>query len=168
MTEDDWVYFYTAAHEIEGRKGVSRTVARKQLRQACADELITTMRAPSDDGSLLPIEFWQRVSPQEWREHRPEPDYYRPDADGCETEIMIYEADFRSWLDGPSKSRAQISRASRKRDLAKQAVEHIWSNGIPAEILNKQIVKQVADYLKRQGISDISSDTILRAAGKKY
>src|SRR5205823_8856692 len=96
MNEDDWLYFYTAAREVEQRLNVSRAVARKRLREACADQLIISMKAPCDEpAGQLPFEFWERIAPHDWRER--EVDYDGPDKDGCKTEVMIYEADFRSW-----------------------------------------------------------------------
>jgi hypothetical protein len=162
MNEDDWLSFYSATGEMEQRSGLSRAVARKQVRQACADQLITSMKAPCDDGHRLPFEFWKRIAPKEWRER--EVDYDGPDKDGCETEVMIREDDYRYWLNGATNVR---SKGSSKRDLARRAINDIWSGDIPIEISNKQIAKQVGEHLKQQGRSDIGSDTILRAAGRK-
>jgi hypothetical protein len=163
MNEEDWLTFYEAASEIEQRSGVSRAVARKRLRQACADQLITMMKAPYDEqAGLMPPEFWNPIAPSEWRQR--EVDYDGPDKDGCPTVAMIREADYRHWLNGESDVR---SNGSSKRDLAKQAINEIWSDDIPKEVSNKQIAKQVGERLKQQGRSDISSDTILRAAGRK-
>ena len=61
------------------------------------------MRAPYEKHGQLPFEFWARVAPSEWRER--EVDYDGPDADGCATEIMLNEEDFRYWLDPPTKSK---------------------------------------------------------------
>ena len=97
MNEDDWLPFYSAAGEMEQRNGMSRAQARKQVRQACADQLITSMKAPCDDGHRLPFEFWKRIAPKEWRER--EVDYDEQDAEGCEIEVMIFEPDFRSWIE---------------------------------------------------------------------
>jgi len=82
MNEDDWLPFYSATGEMEQRSSLSRAVARKQVRQACADQLITSMKAPCDDGHRLPFEFWKRIAPKEWRER--EVDYDEQDAEGCE------------------------------------------------------------------------------------
>ena|SRR6266446_8318472 len=81
----------------------------------------------------------------------------------------VFDADLRRWLQQP----VARSRATKKRDLAELAVKHLWPNGIPKELTNKQIVKQmadwIADYCKRnnQHRPDISPDTLLRAAGRK-
>jgi hypothetical protein len=163
MNEEDWLTFYEAASEIERRSGASLAVARKRLREACADQLITTMKAPYDEqAGPMPIEFWSRVAPSEWRQR--EVDYDGPDKDGCPTVAMIREDDYRHWFNGQGNVRRK---GSPKRDLAKQAIDDIWSGDIPNEVSNKQIAKQVSERLKQQGRSDIGSDTILRAAGRK-
>jgi hypothetical protein len=165
MNEEDWLTFYETANEIEQRSGVSRAVARKRLRQACADQLITTLKAPYDEqAGLMPIEFWSPIAPSEWRQR--EVDYDGPDKDGCPTVVMIREGDYRHWLNAASDVRR--NKGSPKRDLARQAVEEIWPDAIiPKEVSNWQIERQVADRLKQQGRSDIGRDTILRAAGRK-
>ena len=166
MDEPGWLSLDEAALEVERSFGISRAVARKRLRQACAEQLITSMKAPYDggydEGHQLPFEYWSPVAPSEWRQR--EVDYDGPDKDGCETEVMIREDDYRYWLNGATNVR---SKGSSKRDLARRAINDIWSGDIPIEISNKQIAKQVGEHLKQQGRSDIGSDTILRAAGRK-
>jgi hypothetical protein len=121
MNEEDWLTFYEAANEIEQRSGVSRAVARKRLRQACADQLITTLKAPYDEqAGLMPIEFWSPIAPSEWRQR--EVDYDGPDKDGCPIVVMIREDDYRHWLNERSTTsgqaaflkRFQISRSQSK------------------------------------------------------
>jgi hypothetical protein len=71
MNEDDWLSFYAAAREIEQQSDVSSAVARKQLRQACGDQLIATMKAPWDEpAGRLPFEYWERIAPREWCERQ--------------------------------------------------------------------------------------------------
>jgi hypothetical protein len=83
----------------------------------------------------------------------------------------VLDTEFRAWLKEKQGRKANTS--SRKRDLAKQAINHLWSNGIPKDLPRKQIVKEadnwIKDYCKRKSISKliISDDTILRAAGRK-
>jgi hypothetical protein len=163
MHEPGWLTFYTAAREIEQRFGGSQAEAQAKLREACADQWIRSIKAPIEEQGRLPIEFWTRVAPSEWRER--EVDYDGPDADGCEIEAMINESDFRYWLDGRQGPAA--NRPTHKRDLAQQAINALWPNGIPKSLLNKQIEKQVGNWLKEQGFPPISRDTILRAAGFK-
>jgi hypothetical protein len=171
MDEPGWFSLYEAALEVERSFGISRAVARKRLRQACAEQLITSMKAPYDggydEGHQLPFEYWSPVAPSEWRQR--EVDYDGPDKDGCETVVMIREDDYRHWLNvvmireddyrhwlnGATKNNGQkvTNRGSPKRRLAEQAI--------------KQIEKEVADWLEQQGVPPISRETILRAAGKK-
>jgi hypothetical protein len=167
MNEEDWIYFYEAASEVERSFKISTAVARKRLRQACAEQLITSMKAPHDDGHQLPFEFWSPVAPGEWRQR--EVDYDGADKDGCETAVMIREADYRHWLNDATKNNAQkvTNRGSPKRRLADQAIKKLWPGGIPSNLLNKEIEKAVGDWLKQQGLAPISRETILRAAGRK-
>jgi hypothetical protein len=81
---------------------------------------------------------------------------------------MLREADYRHWLNGATKNNAQrASRGSTKRKIAEQAINKLWSGGIPSSLLNKEIVKAVGEWLKQQDLAQVSPDTILRAAGKK-
>ena len=167
MNEPNWIYFYEAAHEVEQSFGISWAAAQKRLRQACADQLITSMKAPCDDGHRLPIDYWSPIAPREWRER--EVDYDGPDKDGSETAVMLREADYRHWLNGATKNDAQkvTNRGSPKLRLAQQAIKELWSGGIPSNLLNNEIEKSVGDWLKQKGLAQVSRDTILRAAGKK-
>ena len=167
MTEPGWLPFYEVAREVEQSFGISMAAARKRLRQACADQLITSMKAPCDDGHRLPFEFWVSVAPGEWRQR--EVDYDGPDKDGCETAVMLREADYRHWLDGATKNNPQkvTNRGSPKRRLAEQAIKKLLPGGIPSNLLNKEIEKAVGDWLKQQDLANISQETILRAAGRK-
>jgi hypothetical protein len=165
MDEEGWISFYTAAKELEQAFRISWAAAQKRLRQACADQLITSMKAPCDEpAGQLPFECWTRVAPSEWRQR--EVDYDGPDKDGCSTEVMLREADYRHYLNGLSGTRTVPNR-SPKQDLVKRIIKEIWPDGIPPETLNKQIARQVGERIKQQGRSDISSDTILRGAGRK-
>jgi hypothetical protein len=165
MDEEEWITFYDASHEVEQTFGISRAAAQKRLRQACADQLITSRKAPYEkDAGLYPTEFWSPVAPGEWRQR--EVDYDGPDKDGCEIVVMLREADYRHWLSGLSGTRSVPNR-SPKQDLVKRIIKDIWPDAIPPGILNKQIEKQVSDRLEQQGHPHISRDTILRAAGRK-
>ena len=95
MMEEGWVYFYAAARDIENQLGVDWREARRLLRDAGGYELIRAMAAPDDDG-ILPLEFWERISPIEWRQR--EADYAGHDADGCKMVAMLKEDDFNDWL----------------------------------------------------------------------
>ena len=88
------------------------------------------------------------------------------DSDGCSYFVSVSKIDFQKWL------RAKQSRKavpSRKLDLAKQAVNALWPNGIPESVLNKQIETEVSNYIKTnyKPNVEISRDTILRAANRK-
>ena len=111
MDEPGWLSLDEAALEVERSFGISRAVARKRIRQACAEQLITSMKAPYDggyeDGHQLPFEFWSPVAPSEWRQR--EVDYDGPDKDGCETVVMLREADYRHWLNGAIKNNAHTA-----------------------------------------------------------
>jgi hypothetical protein len=165
MDEEGWITFYTAAKELEQAFGISWAAAQKRLRQACAEQLITSMKAPYDEpAGELPFEYWTRVAPSEWRER--EVDCDGPDKEGCPTEVMIRDADYRHWLNGLSGTRSVPNR-SPKQELVKRIIKDIWPDNIPRGTLNKQIERQVGERLKQQGHPHISSDTILRAAGRK-
>jgi hypothetical protein len=112
MSEEDWISFYTAAREIAERLGMSQAVARKHLRQACADQLITTMKRPLDP-EPMPIEFWTRIDPREWSTRTV--DYDPPDTDGSKTEVIIHEDDFRSWIEQRSAPQSNREAAITKR-----------------------------------------------------
>jgi hypothetical protein len=82
----------------------------------------------------------------------------------------VLDTSLTEWLkakQGPAK------RSAPKRDLAEQAVKALWPDGAPEALTSQQIVyevgKWIVDYRKRQGLprSEISRDTILRAAGRK-
>jgi len=155
--EPEWLTFNRAALEIQKQHGGSQADAQARLRHACADEKIRSMKAPYDPNEL-PLEYWTRVAPNEWRDRQV--DYDGPSADACDIEIMINGDDFRHWLGEPTP----ICKSPSKRDLAEQAINGIWPNGIPPDLLNKEIEKQVGERLKPR---IISKDTILRAAGRK-
>jgi hypothetical protein len=94
--EPGWLSFAEAALEIAQQFRVSRAEAEAQLRQACADQKLRSMKAPLNERDIMPIEFWTPIAPSDWRGR--EVDYDGPDADGSKTEVMINEADYRYWL----------------------------------------------------------------------
>jgi hypothetical protein len=160
MDDEEWITFYEASREVEKTFGISLAQAQKRLRQACADQLITSMKTPYDrEAGIFTNEFWSPVAPNEWRQR--EVDY-----DGPDIAVMLREADYRHWLNSLSGTRS-VSNRSPKQDLVKRIIKDIWPDHIPPGTLNKQIEKQVSDRLKQQGHPHISRDTILRAAGRK-
>jgi hypothetical protein len=79
----------------------------------------------------------------------------------------VSKTDLEHWLNRAVKSDVQKKRGSHKLDLAKRAIKHLWPDGVPDDFLNKQIEKEVSDYLKQHGSPNISRETILRGAGRK-
>jgi hypothetical protein len=166
MHEPGWISFYEAAHVLR-EQGMGWAEACKLLRAACRDELLTTMVAPNDEPvGALPIEFWKRVAPSEWRQR--DVDHDGPDADGCPLVVMLNEDDFNRWRSKAAEPAEPAKpRSSRKRDLARQAIEALWPDGVPQELINDRIEDAVVKRLKAKGLPEISRDTILRAAGRK-
>jgi hypothetical protein len=87
------------------------------------------------------------------------------DSDGCKYWVDVSKTDFEHWLNRAVKSDVQKKKRSRKLDLAERAIKRLWPDGVPDDLLNKQIEKEVSAYLK--GSPNISRETILRAAGRK-
>jgi hypothetical protein len=163
MTEEEWLSFHSAAQEIERIKGVSRGKAQSMLRQACASGEVRSVKEPyvivhQEAEKQAPP---QRIEPSEWREHEID---LMTDSDGCRYFVDVSEADFRFLLGKPEP---ETQSPARKRDIARNAADAIFGNAISPSVSNPQIEKQVGELLKQQGRSDISSDTILRAAGRK-
>jgi hypothetical protein len=91
---------------------------------------------------------------------------WRSSRDG---EPDVWNVGFWLWLEQSEGK----SRASPKRDLANLAIEKLWPNGVPTDLLNKQIEAQMTDWItdhcKRENIPNprVSRDVMLRAAGWK-
>ena len=90
---------------------------------------------------------------------------------GCWYMVDVSKSDFSYWLD-QQKAKHKV-RSTPKRDLARLAANELWPNGRPEDLINKQVIAQMADriavYCKRNNFHrpDISPDTLLRAAGRK-
>jgi hypothetical protein len=56
-----------------------------------------------------------------------------------------------------------------KRELARRAITALFPNGVPdcAELPNKLLERQVCTWLEAHGYSEVKSDSILRAAGRR-
>jgi hypothetical protein len=80
----------------------------------------------------------------------------------------VSKIDLEHSLNRAVKSDVQKKRGSRKLDLAKRAIKHLWPDGVPDDLLNKQIEKEVSAHLKQHGSPNISRETILRAAGRRW
>jgi hypothetical protein len=166
MIERDWLSFYIATNEVEQRLGVSGGVARRMLRDACASGDVRSQRQPYNPATGIDEGPPEPVKPSDWS--RGEVDLVR-EADGCKYSVDVDEADFQYWLNGATKNNAQkvTNRGSPKRRWAEQAINKLWPGGIPSNLLNKEIEKAVGDWLKQQGLAQVSRETILRAAGRK-
>jgi hypothetical protein len=154
--EEDWVTFYPAADVVAQRLGVSRTLARKQLREVCATGLVETMKAPCDP-NRMPREFWTRVAPGAWRER--EVDYDGPDNDGCKIVVMIREADFRDWLD-----KKIGTQSDRQRDAV---IERYLKKGCPGKDVPWKpfcdgVRKECGATPRTRGFSDETIERIAR------
>jgi hypothetical protein len=81
----------------------------------------------------------------------------------------VWNVSFWLWVD-PRKTER---RASPKRDLANLAIRTLWPNGVPGDLLNKQVEAQMANWITahcmRENIPtpSVSRDVMLRAAGRK-
>jgi hypothetical protein len=196
---DAWLSFYGGALYIQERLGVSQAEAQATLRRACADEKIRSMKAPRDptyDPSLRhpqhphdplekppddpkdnvfgtaygPVVDWERISAREWRDR--EVDY---DADDGQIDVVINGYDFSHWLDQQPANREATTKPAGKhpRDVVKHAINELWPDEVPKELVNKAVVKLVRDKLakdcEKKGLPllPVSDDTILRAAGRK-
>ena len=161
----DWLSFYIAANEIEQRHGVSGGVAMRMLRDACASGDVRSQRQPYNPATGIDEGPPEPVKPNDWRRDQVD---LECDADGCKYFVDVDEDDFRYWLNGTTKNNQKVTnRGSPKRRLAEHAIKKLWPGGIPSNLLNKQIEKEVADWLKQQGLAQVSRESILRAAGKK-
>jgi hypothetical protein len=128
MHEPGWLSFYSAALEIEQRFRLSQAEARKKLRKACADQQISSMKAPYEEPGQFPFEFWTRITPDEWRERQV--DYDGPNADGCMTEVMIFEKDFQYWL----SQQMPPEKKKQARGIVPLIIEHLqamYPDGVP-------------------------------------
>ena len=162
MYEPGWITFHTAASKIKRRLGVNKAEAEARLRGACANEHMRSMKAPLDP-DVMPVEFWNRVAPNEWRDRQV--DYDGPDADGCEIVVMVNEEEFRDWLNNEPMPGSDCPRDAAIRKLlqaglrpppdwkefykkVRDEAEGGWINGKPGYgFSNKQITRRVAEIL---------------------
>jgi len=168
MNEEDWLTFFEAAREIKRGLRMSPGAAQAKLRELCASGSVRSKKEPysfvagQPEGEGPPV----LIEPSEWRQREID---VMTDSDGCKYLVDVSKIDLEHWLNSAIKSNVQkiTKRGSRKLELGKQAIKHLWPDGVPDDLLNKQIQKLVSAYLKQRGSPDISSDTILRAAGRK-
>jgi len=166
MTTDDWLDFLEAASNIERSLRISPGAAQSKLREICASGVVRSRKEPysfvarQPQGEGPPV----HIEPSEWRQREID---VMTDRDGCKYWVDVSKIDLEHSLNRAVKSDVQKKRGSRKLDLAKRAIKHLWPDGVPDDLLNKQIQKEVSAYLKQHGSPNISRETILRAAGKK-
>jgi hypothetical protein len=171
MTKRDWLSFHFAANEIEQRLGVSGGMAMRMLRDACASGDVRSQRQPYNPATGIDEGPHEPIKPSDWTNTQLD---LECDADGCRYFVDVDEDDFRYWLDKQgSPQKLKLGPPSRKRALARQAIEQIWPSDIPKDVPNPQILREVGawldNYWKREKLQklDISPDTILRAARRK-
>jgi hypothetical protein len=105
------------------------------------------------------------IEPSAWRQREID---LMTDDDGCKYIVSVSKTDLDDWLDNNCKKavgKRPQSVSKRPRDIAKQAINELWPNGIPDTLTNGQIVKRTGNWLKQHGSDAISRETILRAAG---
>jgi hypothetical protein len=162
MDEEEWITFYDASHEVEQTFGISRAAAQKRLRQACADQLITSKKAPYEkDAGLFPIEFWSPVAPGEWRQR--EVDYDGPDKDRCEIAVMLRETDYRYWL-----KQQCAPQSDRDAAIAKRLSKHIPGRDMPWKRFCDDIRKDCGASPTTRGFSDETIENITRQLMKVH
>jgi len=112
MVEPGWITFNDAAINLSRARRASVGAAQAQLRAACADGLIRSMRAPAwwdgDDLCREPIEHWNRVSPDEWRARAVDHDSDEAVMDEVSV-VMLNEDDLRHWAVQPPKITKPLS-----------------------------------------------------------
>jgi hypothetical protein len=170
---DDQLAFFFGAQQIERSLGMSPGASQAKLRELCRSGEVRSWREPY---SMLGGEPQgegpsKRIEPSEWRQREID---LMTNSDGCKYFVDVSTTDLLAWLKGKQDRKASTPSHKRdKRNLAEQAINHLWSNGIPKDLPHSQIVKAVGDwitaYCKRQNITKlpISRETILRAAGRK-
>jgi hypothetical protein len=169
---DDQLALLFAAQQIERSLGMSPGASQAKLRELCRSGEVRSWREPysmrngEPQGEGPP----ERIEPSEWRQREID---LMTDNDGCKFFVSVSKTDLEYWLKAKQDHKAAPSRKRPKRDLAEKAINDLWPNGIPKELLRKQIKKVVSnwitDYCKRKNIPKpiVSDDTILRAAGRK-
>jgi hypothetical protein len=172
-----WFFFHEAVRRLQELFGDSRGAAQVRLRQALGNGTVRSMKAPTDEDAsemhgapcVAGEKYWGPIAPREWRER--EVDYDPPSAFTTEApgpydgfRIVVAIGDFNYAFEGEASPEPK---GTRKADLVRQAIEAVWPDGVPKDLLNKQIEREVGDWLKQQGNPPISRDTILRAAGRK-
>ena len=163
MKEDDWLDFHEAARDVERRLRMSPGEAQAKLRELCASGAVRSWKEPYSLVARQPQGEGpsKRIEPSEWRQREID---LMTDSDGCKYFVSISKTDLLAWLDKKAVGKPKPV-GKRPRDVAKQAINELWPNGIPDTLTNGSLVKKVGDWLKQHNVRDISRETILRAAG---
>jgi hypothetical protein len=153
--DETWIEFKWAAEIIRERLDLSPGAARQALRELCGGGHVR---------SILCAEEERAIDPGEWAKEALDL--------RCQVDVSMWDLAYS--LDDPVEgdNAETDGRSSKKRELASQAIEALWPDGIP-EIPNGEIEKQVGNwitsYCKQNNTSrlEISRETILRAARRK-
>jgi len=161
--DEGWIDFQWAAEEIRERLDLSPGAARQALRELCGGGHVRSIicaEKPEEE---------RAIDPGEWAKEALDL--------RCRVDISIWDLAYS--LDDPVEEEEPTNaetdgtgRSSKKRELASQAIKALWPEGIP-EIPNVEIEKQVGNWItnyckqNKTRQLEISSDTILRAAGRK-
>jgi hypothetical protein len=178
--DEGWIKFHVAVKEIEAL-GLSRGVAERTLRVLCGSGDIRSICHDSMDCESVDSPQPVLIDPGEWREtgeldlHGKSVNRLMRIEGKLVSQSVFYdlvrvsEEDFRHWLKEQKPTKPEPKQKStRPRDIAGEVIEAIWpKRDIPKTVSNAQIEQQVGKRLKELGRSEISSDTILRAAGRK-
>jgi hypothetical protein len=163
----DWPFFVWAAEWIRDDLGLSLGAAQVRLRHLCASGEVRSMKYDrmlvdylTGDGVDDQDEQPQIIKPSEWLTEQIDL------AEPWNIAVCVSQEDLRHWLKAQTKT-PPVQGSPRPRDLAKQAVDALWPNGVPKSLVNKDIERAVADHMKANGLGAPSKETILRAAGKK-
>jgi hypothetical protein len=183
--DEEWLIFPEAVGEIVAKLDLSRGVAERTLRALCGSGDIRSICCDEDF-----YEEPRTIKPEKWREigevdlhgvvvsriKWTERSRASAKAGGGELDfeerwhdtVLVSEADLQHWLKKQQPTTKPKQRSARPRDIAGEVIKAIWpKRDIPKTVSNAQIEQQVGKRLKELGRSDISSDTILRAAGRK-
>jgi hypothetical protein len=165
---DDQQSFFFAVQEIKTALGISSGAAQARLRELCKSGEVQSWKQPysmrwNEPHGEGPSE---RIQPSEWREREID---LMTDSDGCKYFVDVSKTDLLAWLSSNKKAVGKKAKpaSKRPRDVVKQAISELWSNGIPDTLADRELVKQLGKWLEQHNAGDISRETILRAAGRR-
>jgi hypothetical protein len=160
--DEPWVIFDFARYQIQRHLDLSTGKAQRTLRELCASGDVRAIQYDLYD----PDTDNEHIKPSEWLKEE-------VDLRGQTVGVSCWDVEHWLYSQNPIEEPAKAEgRTSKKRELVQQAIKALWPDGIP-EIPNtaieRQVGKWITDYCKQHNLSklDISSDTILRAAGRK-